>query len=256
MSTSSEVISRNTKKHPIVDKFKMGEPYCDDPRCQRNRNGERHKIHFTNENGGVFVGQNYCNDPRCKRNRYGERHESHIENVDSKETTIEKQYDTMERYTYSYCNDPRCHTNRNGERHKPHSPDNPDSYHIKYKGGHKAYPSPTATRMHFYQDRIEVDNPALVIPFRFMKNIDNIREKRISALRVFILGIIFIPLAIVGAIWKKEHIYTIIHYREEDEDDQKIIVDFEKNLDSAQSVIYKKMLIFRKARKLLQNSQT
>jgi hypothetical protein len=57
LSTSSEVISRNTKKHPIVDKFKMGEPYCDDPRCQRNRNGERHKIHFTNENGASLLGK-------------------------------------------------------------------------------------------------------------------------------------------------------------------------------------------------------
>ena len=126
---------------------------------------------------------------------------------------------------------------------------------LKYKGGHKAYPSPTTTRMHFYEDRIEVDNPELVIPYRIMKNIENIHEKRISALRVVVLGLIFVPLAIVGAMWKKNHIYTIIRFRDDDDDDQKIIVDFEKNLDSAQSVIYKRMLEFRKARKLFQNSE-
>jgi hypothetical protein len=139
------------------------------------------------------------------------------------------------------------------ERHRPHSPDNPDSYYIKYKGGHNAYPSPTATRMHFYEDRIVVDNPELVISYRFMKNIENIHENRISALRVVVLGLIFVPLAIVGAMWKKNHIYTIIRFRDDDDDDQKIIVDFDKNLDSAQSVIYKRMLEFRKARKLFQN---
>ena len=234
----------------------MGEPYCNDPRCQRNRNGERHKVHLTNENqASIFIGENYCNDPRCRKNRNGERHEAHVESINSKETTVEKLSDTTERDTYSYCNDPRCQTNRNGERHRPHSPDNPDSYYIKYKGGHKAYPSPTATRMHFYEDRIEVDNPELVIPYRIMKNIENIHEKRISALRVVVLGLIFVPLAIVGAMWKKNHIYTIIRFRDDDDDDQKIIVDFEKNLDSAQSVIYKRMLEFRKARKLFQNSE-
>ncbi|MDW0321949.1 MAG: hypothetical protein QN632_00625, partial [Nitrososphaeraceae archaeon] len=102
----------------------MGEPYCNDPRCQRNRNGERHKVHLTKENqASIFVGKNYCNDPRCKRNRNGERHEAHIESINSKDTTVEKLSDTTERDTYSYCNDPRCQRNRNGERHIPHSPD-------------------------------------------------------------------------------------------------------------------------------------
>lgn len=59
------------------------------------------------------------------------------------------------------------------ERHRPHSPDNPYFYYIKYMGGHKAYPSPSGTRMHFYEDRIEVDSLKLVIPYRSMSNIEN-----------------------------------------------------------------------------------
>lgn len=66
-------------------------------------------------------------------------------------------------------------------------------------------------------------------------------------MRVVVLGIIFVPLAIVGALWKKNHIYTIIRFNN-DSDDQMIIVDFDQNLDSAQSVIYNRMLEFRNKR--------
>jgi hypothetical protein len=101
--------------------------------------------------------------------------------------------------------------------------------------------------MHFYEDRIEVGSPKLVIPYRSMKNIENMNEKRISILRVVALGLIFVPLAIVGALWKKNHIYTVIRFSD-DSDDQMIIVDFDQNLDSAQSVIYNRMLEFRNKR--------
>jgi hypothetical protein len=104
--------------------------------------------------------------------------------------------------------------------------------------------SPSGTRMYFYEERIEVDNPKLVIPYRSMKNIENITERRISILRVVVLGLIFVPLAIVGALWKKNHICTIIRFND-DSDDQMVIVDFDQNLDSAQSVIYNRMLEFR-----------
>jgi hypothetical protein len=81
-----------------------------------------------------------------------------------------------------------------------------------------------------------------------MQNIENTNEKKISVLRVIVLGLIFVPLAIVGALWKKNHIYTIIRFRDYF-DDQMIVLDFDKNIDSAQSVIYKRMLEFRNSKK-------
>ena len=159
---------------------------------------------------------------------------------------VDKRFDTTNEYTY--CNDPRCQTNRDGERHSQHSPDNPYFYYIKYLGGHKAFPTPTDTKMHFYYDRVEIDNPKLVIPYRHMQNIQNTNEKKISALRVIVLGLIFVPLAIVGALWKKNHIYTIIRFRDYF-DDQMIVLDFDQNIESAQSVIYKRMLEFRNSKK-------
>ena len=225
----------------------MGEPYCNDPRCPRNRSGERHKAHVIGEEqAGAYHGENYCNDPRCSRNREGQKHEAHTESYITNELIIDKRSDTTNEYTY--CNDPRCQTNRNGERHRHHAPENPDFYYIKYLGGHKAFPTPTDTKMHFYHDRIEIDNPKLIVPYRFMQNIENTIEKKISALRVIVLGLIFIPLAIVGALWKKNHIYTIIRFRDYF-DDQMIILDFDENIDSAQSVIYRRMLEFRNTKK-------
>jgi hypothetical protein len=225
----------------------MGEPYCNDPRCPRNRSGERHKAHMIGEEQeSAYHGENYCNDPRCARNRNGQKHESHTESSISSEMIVDKRFDTNNEYTY--CNDPRCQTNRNGERHRHHSPENPDFYYIKYLGGHKAFPTPTDTKMHFYHDRIEIDNPKLIVPYRFMQNIENTIEKKISALRVIVLGLIFIPLAIVGAQWKKNHIYTIIRFRDYF-DDQMIVLDFDENIDSAQSVIYRRMLEFRNTKK-------
>ena len=118
----------------------MGEPYCNDPRCQRNRSGERHKVHVIGEEqANTYLGENYCNDPRCQRNRNGQKHEAHTESIISNVTVVDKRFDTADEYRY--CNDPRCQTNRDGERHRQHSPDNPNFYYIRYLGGHKAFPT-------------------------------------------------------------------------------------------------------------------
>jgi hypothetical protein len=224
----------------------MGELYCNDSRCHRNRSGERHKAHMKgDEHSSVYHGENYCNDPRCPQNREGQKHEAHTESNISNEMTVYKRFDTTNEYPY--CNDPRCQINRDGERHRQHSHENPNFYHIKYLGGHKAFPTHTDTKMHFYYDRIEIDNPKLIVPYRYMQNIENTNEKKISALRVILLGLIFVPLAIVGALWKKNHVYTIIRFRD-NFDDQMIVLDFDQNIASAQSLIYKRMLEFRNAK--------
>ena len=75
---------------------------------------ERHKAHVRSEKlANIYFGENYCNDPRCQSNRNGDRHEAHTERIILKETTTERSFDTTE--VYPYCNDPRCQTNRGGE---------------------------------------------------------------------------------------------------------------------------------------------
>jgi hypothetical protein len=53
-------------------------------------------------------------------------------------------------------------------------------------------------------------------------------------------GLLVLPLAL-AYLWKKNHIYTIIEY-DDGVDTQKIVLDFEKGANYAQSIIYKKML--------------
>jgi hypothetical protein len=189
--------------------------------------------------------ESYCNDGRCERTRRGEKHPAH-NGVPSK-TEDPPMYNQIENpvNVESYCNDGRCAKTRRGEKHPAHFSEYQDYCDVKYLGGHKAYPRPTDTRMSFYDDRIELEKPNLVIPYSAMKNLENFDEKKISAKRVVALGLVAVPLAIVGAMWKKNHIYTVIQYQDE-MDDHTIVVDFEEYLDEAQPLIYRKMLELRK----------
>ena len=75
-----------------------------------------------------------------------------------------------------------------------------------------------------------------------MTNIQNMDEKKISALRVVGLGLVFVPLAIVGAVWKKKHIYTVIQYNDAE---LTVVLDFGRLIDKLQPFIYRKMLEYR-----------
>ncbi|MGA9745331.1 MAG: hypothetical protein WBQ16_11995 [Nitrososphaeraceae archaeon] len=120
---------------------------------------------------------------------------------------------------------------------------------IYYVGGHKAWPKPVNTMIFVYDDRIELgakqETPALTIPYAKIKNIENMGEQKISAERVIGLGLVFVPLAIVGAVWKKRHIYTVIRYKDE-LDDQTVVLDFEDNIDKFQPFIYRKVMELKK----------
>jgi hypothetical protein len=78
-----------------------------------------------------------------------------------------------------------------------------DYSYAKYMGGHPVHVEHTTTGVYVYNDRIELFNPELVIPYSVILKIENMDEKKISALRVVGLGLVALPLAIVGALWKK-----------------------------------------------------
>lgn len=184
------------------------------------------------------VGESYCNDGSCAMTRRGERHLAHTGASPNTEEVFRDR--TMESSVVIglYCNDGNCARTRRGEIHGVHCD-------MNYIGGHKAYPSSTNTKMYFYEDRIQIGNPELIIPYSKITNIENMDEQKISALRVVGLGLVFLPLAIVGAMWKKKHLYTVIQYKDE-LDVHTIVIDFEGYIDEAQPLIYRKMLEFRK----------
>jgi hypothetical protein len=55
----------------------------------------------------------------------------------------------------------------------------------------------------------------------------------------------WLALGVLGLLWKKKFIYTIITYFDGN-DDQTIVLDFSNNLEYAQNFIYTKMLESRK----------
>jgi len=131
------------------------------------------------------------------------------------------------------------------------------SYYANYLGGHVEYPKSRRCGINLKEDRLELyfeqksygdkfeKKPTLIISYQSITNIENMDEKRISALRVVALGLIFVPLAIVGALWKKKHVYTVIQYKDEISE-RTIVLDFGKKIDEAQPLIYHKMLESKK----------
>src|SRR4029078_12251748 len=117
-------------------------------------------------------------------------------------------------------------------------------------GGHAEYPKSSNCKLYFYNDRIELENPELVIPYRSITNIENMDEKKISAGRVIALGLVFVPLAIVGAMWKKKHLYTVIQYTDS-KIERIVILDFDDIVELMQPFIYRRMVRFKRTTRLI-----
>lgn len=105
---------------------------------------------------------------------------------------------------------------------------------VAYIGGHIAYPKRTHTRIRLFDEGMELTDPYLRISYSSITKIENMEEKKISALRVVALGI-------VGALWKKRYLYTVVQYNDGIAE-QTIILDFGKQIDQIQPLIYQKML--------------
>jgi DNA-directed RNA polymerase subunit M/transcription elongation factor TFIIS len=113
----------------------------------------------------------------------------------------------------------------------------------KYLGGHSSHPGKKEIDVDVLVDRnvIEIKQLALRIPYSSITDVGNMDQEKISALRVIGLGLIFLPLAIVGAMWKKKKLYTVIQYYDGMKQ-QALIFDFGKYMEEAQALIYQKTI--------------
>lgn len=140
-----------------------------------------------------------------------------------------------------------------------------DYSYAKYLRGHPLYPKARSTGVYIYNDRIEIADPELRIPYSAMSKIEDMDEDRIDR-DIVILGLLFFtPIAIHAAIRKKKHTYTLIRYAETSNENQKIhnlgqikiqdlirykdemdevtiVLDFNGDIDRIQSVIYNKIV--------------
>jgi len=111
-------------------------------------------------------------------------------------------------------------------------------YQAEYLGGHKAHPKETKTLVFIYPDSIEIGALGIWIPYKSILNIENTEEKKVSTKRAMMMG--------AGALlWKKKHLYTVIEYHDGFEI-QKVIIDFDKDVETAQPLIYNRVVEARK----------
>lgn len=57
-----------------------------------------------------------------------------------------------------------------------------DYSYAKYLGGHPIHIEDTTTSVYVYNDRLEIVNPELVIPYSAISNIQNMDKDKISAI--------------------------------------------------------------------------
>jgi hypothetical protein len=108
-------------------------------------------------------------------------------------------------------------------------------YNATYMGGHTEYPTARLTGVFIYPDNIFLQGLGLQIPYSCILKIYNANKEEIS-------GFLFI--GPVGTWWKKNHLYTVIQYKN-GIDNQTIVVDFDRNIDSVQPLIYRRMIRFK-----------
>lgn len=135
-------------------------------------------------------------------------------------------------------------------------------------GGHPLYVNPRNTGIYVYNDRIEMVDPNLIIPYSAMSRLENMDENKIDRDRVIMGLLFFTPLAIHAAIRKKKHTYTVIQYTERINEKEPyrnlgsaripdliqysnrvgeitIILDFDNDMYRIQPLIYNKMIEFK-----------
>ena len=131
---------------------------------------------------------------------------------------------------------------------KKHSTKQEIEFDSKYIGGHKLYPKSSDVKVHMFSDRIEVEALHIRIPYTWITDIENADEKKISARRMFLVGL-------YSFAWKKKDLYTIIEYLDGFNQKQTLIFDFGKKIQEAQQKIYDRMLAFRFAKERLESQK-
>ena len=103
----------------------------------------------------------------------------------------------------------------------------------KYISGHSLYYHEKGTDVLFYVDRMKFDNMDITIPYASISNLGAQEDRHITKTRVVMTGL-------VGLFWKKKYRYTVIEYNDGIQD-LTVILDFHKEANKAQKIIYSQM---------------
>jgi hypothetical protein len=107
-------------------------------------------------------------------------------------------------------------------------------FNARYNGGHLMYPQPTDTKVLIFHDGFEVEKLGIYVPYSAVKNVENKTAREVKSWHVGILG----PFAADRI--APMHIYTIIHFIDDLRQIQRMVFDFGKRINEAQSIIYRR----------------
>lgn len=135
-------------------------------------------------------------------------------------------------------------------RNKFEDGENPIYFGAEYMGGHKAYPKKTDCDVRLFKRGLDIEfgkfsKKHITIYYDTITNIENMDEKRITKTRVVLLGLTVIGL-IPALLWKKKFLYTVIEYKDEAGIEHAVVIDFHRQAEKAQQVIYQKMIEVKK----------
>jgi hypothetical protein len=123
-------------------------------------------------------------------------------------------------------------------------------HYAKYTGvlsSNKSYPLEEGAYVKFYEDRVVVDllksKHQTVVPYKNMTEVQNVDAgKKVDLDRIVGLGLASGGIgSIVGILWKRHAIITVIKYSDDSSEPQIIALDFEHNTKYAQPLIDGKM---------------
>jgi hypothetical protein len=117
----------------------------------------------------------------------------------------------------------------------------PLCYFAKYVGGHIRFPSDENCMVWIYPDKLIIDLLKSKHQFNIsyssmvdMKNADG--GNKIDLGRVVLTGVL------VGLLWKKQHVLTVIEYKDDKNESRTLVLDFESNARHVQPIIYDRMV--------------
>jgi hypothetical protein len=111
-------------------------------------------------------------------------------------------------------------------------------FRADYLGGHSMYASKQSITLSLFADEICITNLNLKIPYSAIKEVKNINEKNVKALRVVALGV-------AGALWKKKETYLCIVYDDEIQEQNPVFKVHD--IDGVQKAIYQRVAQAKKA---------
>ena len=112
----------------------------------------------------------------------------------------------------------------------------------EYLGGHAAYPSRCPISLTIDKSEVLVHPLNMHIPFSAIKEVKNIDESQMSALRVVALGV-------AGALWKKKERYLCLVYNDELQEENPVFKLGISDLEKVQSLVYEQVVKARQLQK-------